>query len=363
MKRVMTFALWAMLFVAASQAQNLNLPTASKKAAVVEYIGISKVAIDYHRPGVKGREGKIYGTEGIVPYDGGKPMPWRAGADENTTIYFQDDVAINGQALKAGKYGFHIIPAETEWTLIFSKNNYSWGSYFYDAAEDVLRITVKPETCEMTEWLTYEFANQKDNSADVRLRWERKQITFTVSADVPAITIASLGKELDGAHGFRWESYVAAVQYCLAANKDIEQALAWSERALDVNFGGQENFQTLSTKAQVLDKMGKTAEAMAIIDRALPLGTVVEVHFYARSLIAQNKNEEALKVFKLNREKHPDDNFTTFVGLARGHKAVGQFKEAAQFFRKAAPNAPEGQATIYEDLAKECEAKLTKQGG
>jgi hypothetical protein len=35
-----------------------------------------------------------------------KAAPWRAGANENTTIEFSTDVKIEGQPLPAGKYGF-----------------------------------------------------------------------------------------------------------------------------------------------------------------------------------------------------------------------------------------------------------------
>ncbi len=362
MKKITT-TLLAVLFTAAfSQAQNITLPPASKKASVSEWIGLTQVTIDYHRPGVKGREGRIYGDGGIVPYDGSNPMPWRAGADENTTIYFENDVTINGQALKAGKYGFHIIPAETVWTLIFSKNNHSWGSYFYDAGEDALRVSAQPETGDFTEWLAYDFVNQTDNSADVRLRWERKQVTFTVASDVHAVTMASLNRELEGSNGFNPQSYTAAAQYCLQAGKDFDKALVWAERSLDPNYAGQTNFQNLSTKSMVLEKLGRTADAKAAIDQALPLGTMTELHFYGRQLIGQNKAEEAMKIFTMNREKNPTDNFTTIVGLARGNMAIGKYKEAAKYFKQAATTAPQGQAVFYEDLAKQCEEKVQSGG-
>jgi hypothetical protein len=35
-------------------------------------------------------------------------MPWRAGANENTTITFSHDVKIEGQILKAGTYALFL---------------------------------------------------------------------------------------------------------------------------------------------------------------------------------------------------------------------------------------------------------------
>src|SRR5205823_9254962 len=85
----------------------------NKKAAVIERIGLTDVTIHYDRPGVKGREGKIWGQ--LVAYgfnDLGfgtsKAAPWRAGANENTTIEFTTDAKVEGKDLPAGKYGFSI---------------------------------------------------------------------------------------------------------------------------------------------------------------------------------------------------------------------------------------------------------------
>ncbi|HFA50716.1 MAG TPA: DUF2911 domain-containing protein [Bacteroidetes bacterium] len=362
MKKVFPLLLAFLLTCPLLEAQNIKTPPASKKAAVVEYIGLTKVAVYYSRPGVKGREGKIYGKGGLVPYNGGTPFPWRAGANENTVMYFADDVTINGNALPAGKYGFHIIPSENEWTLIFSKDHDSWGSFFYNADNDALRVNVKPESCELTEWLSYDFVNQTDESADIRLRWEKKQVSFTVGVDVHAVTMAGIEKSLMGLDGFNPRSYAAAAQYCLSADKDLNKALAWSDKSIDPNSGGQKTFQTLSTRYQILDKMGKTAEAKTAMKEALDMGNMGELHFFARSFIQKGQPEMAMKIFKMNKERHPDDQFTTVVGMARGNMAIGEYNTAAKHFKMAAENAPPGQAGFYNNLAKQCEEKAQKGG-
>src|SRR6201989_322981 len=125
----------------------------NKKAMVGERIGITDVTIHYDRPGVKGREGKIWGSlvhTGFADLGFGtsKQAPWRAGANENTTIEFSSDVMIEGKPLPAGKYGFFIAYDPSECTLIFSKNTTSWGSFFYNPDEDALRVQVKPVATE-----------------------------------------------------------------------------------------------------------------------------------------------------------------------------------------------------------------------
>ena len=103
----------------------------NKKAIVGEQIGLTKITIHYDRPGVKGREGKIWGTPvvhmGFIDqgFGSAKQAPWRAGSNENTSIEFSTDVKINGQALPAGKYGFFIGYFPEESILIFSKNSHS----------------------------------------------------------------------------------------------------------------------------------------------------------------------------------------------------------------------------------------------
>lgn len=100
---------------------------------------ISKTTIiaDYGSPSVKGRT--IWG--GLVPY--GKV--WRAGANENTTVSFDKNVTIGGKELKAGKYGFFIIPnKDSDWVAIFSSVNNAWGSNKYSATNDVVRVKIAP---------------------------------------------------------------------------------------------------------------------------------------------------------------------------------------------------------------------------
>src|SRR3954467_11699958 len=150
MKRIFIGLAAFFMLQQSTTAQLTTLPNGGNKMAMVgERVGLTDVTIHYNRPAVKGRDGKIWGE--LVPFgfaDQGfgtsKAAPWRAGANENTTIEFSSDVTIEGQPLKAGKYGFFIAYDSTEATLIFSKNATSWGSFYYDQQEDALRIKVKP---------------------------------------------------------------------------------------------------------------------------------------------------------------------------------------------------------------------------
>jgi len=150
----------------------------SLQAGVTQTIGAdTEITIKFSRPGVKGRTiwGDIvpYGMYPGTKYSKDKPYPWRAGADENTTIECNNDVLINGHKLPAGKYGIHMIPSKKDWTVIFSKKNEEWGSYSYDKKHDALRISAIPEKASHQEWLTFDFENLEGSSALAFLHWEK----------------------------------------------------------------------------------------------------------------------------------------------------------------------------------------------
>jgi DUF2911 family protein len=334
-----------LVFLNFSIAQLTSLPSGgNKKASVSERIGITDVTIHYDRPGVKKREGQIWGKLIPVGYtDQGfgntKQAPWRAGANENTTIEFSDDVKIEGHDLPAGKYGFFIAYDPNECTLIFSKNYTSWGSFYYDPKEDVLQVKVKPvATDKSTEWLKYEFLDQTENSAVIALQWEKLMIPFKVEVDYNKTQIETFRKELRTDKGFTWESWDQAAQWCLQKNTNLDQALLWADSAASVSFGGDQVFQPWSTKAQLLENMGKNAEAAEVMKKAFPFASELDIHRYGRRLLQQKKTKEAFDIFKMNYDKHPND-FTATLGLARGYAALGNYKKALEFAQKAQPIA------------------------
>src|SRR5205809_1719412 len=210
-----------------SQAQSalLDLPRASQRAVVMQRIGITNITIRYHRPLVNGR--KVW-TPGIAPYG----EVWRAGANENTTIEVSDPVSVEGQPLAKGIYGLHLIPGENEWTVIFSKNSSSWGSFSYDKAEDALRVTVKPQPAEFHEALTFDFDDVKPNSTTVTLRWDKVAVPFKVEADTKEIVKQSLHNQLRGRVQYEWQSWEEAANYFLESKTNLEEALKDADRSI-----------------------------------------------------------------------------------------------------------------------------------
>lgn len=360
MKKILIACIALMSYIV-SYSQLLTAPEGgNKKAMVGERIGITDVTIHYDRPAVKGREGKIWGDlvhKGFADLGFGtsKAAPWRAGANENTTIEFSTPVSIEGQTLPAGKYGFFIAYDPAESTIIFSKNSTSWGSFFYDPKEDVLRVKVKPQSLDKSEeWLTFAFANQTNTGAIVALLWEKLKIPFKVETDYNNLQLESFRRELRSEKSFNpgWQSYNQAAQFCLQNNINLEEGLQWADNAINLPFVGEKNFVTLSTKAGYLKKLNRDTEADALMKEALPLGTVQQIHGYARQLLQQKKSKEAFDAFKVNYDKNPND-FTTQVGMARGYAAIGDYKKALGFAQKSLLKAPDnGNKTNVEKMIK-----------
>lgn len=268
--------------------------------------------------------------------------PWRAGADECTTISFSTDVTIEGKPLAAGKYGFFIALGEESSTLIFSKNTTEWGSYFYDPALDVLRVAVKQQKNQpqSVEWLAYTFSDQKENAVTVALEWERWRIPFKVEVDIKATALVSIQRQLTGSLGFDPPSLTAGAQWCLTNGVNYNQALNWINRATDPRLGGLKNFAALSTKAGILRKMDKGEEADKTMAEAVENAGVLELHGYGRQLLRDKKYPEALAIFEKNYKRN-GDTWPVHVGLARGYSANGQVGKALEHAKKALLQAPD----------------------
>ena len=355
MKKLFTLGL--LIYACHLNAQLTTPPDGgNKKAWTGEKIGLTDVTINYDRPGVKGREGKIWGD--LIPvgfidqgFGSSKSAPWRAGANENTTIEFSTDVMVEGHAIPAGKYGFFVAYAPNECTLIFSTNSSSWGSFFYNDKEDVLRVKVKPQPLDKpVEWLKYEFGDETPNSATVRLIWEKLMIPFKVEVNLINTQLASIRKELRTNKGFRWESWDQAAQWAVRNNTNLDEALLWTDSSTGPIFGGATVFQSWTTRADVLNKLGRTAEADAAMKKAMPLANMIQLHQYGKSLLAQKRNKEALDVFKMNYDKNPNQ-FTTLMGLTRGYSANADFGNALKYAKLAQPLAPDVQNKNFVETA------------
>ncbi|MCP4200988.1 MAG: DUF2911 domain-containing protein [bacterium] len=354
------FILALLLLVAPTgslSAQRLTTPPpgANQRSVVTQYLGMASVTIDYNSPDVTSpagddRTGKIWGQLvpwGIAPnpfYPGfgtAENMPWRVGANENTTITVSHDVEIESEPLAAGKYALFMAPGEDEWTIIFNRNASAWGSFFYEPDLDALQVTVKPEKTDFfREWLTFEFDDRQLDTTLAVLHWENLRVPFRVSVpNISELYHQTMTAELTGAVGFSFQNFVRASQWASQQDAYHDDAVKWADAAIAANA----NFQTISNKAQILNSVGRGEEAMETLDQAIehPTATVVLVHMAARGLQQQGQMEAANVIFRKNHERHSGEWPVDF-GMARVYSEEGNFEKALEHARIALTRAPAG---------------------
>ncbi|HUK24859.1 MAG TPA: DUF2911 domain-containing protein [Terriglobales bacterium] len=366
-----------LMFAMAAQGQEtseLSTPPNgdNERAEVSQWIGPVRISIEYHSPKVhnpadKDRTGHIWGElvhygffdEGFGPTQG---APWRAGANESTSITFSNDVKVEGKDLKAGTYALFLEVEKTgPWRWIFSRH-LGWGSYQYNAKDDALRVPVTPQDAPFTEFLTYGFDERRPDSAIAYLQWEKKRIPFKIEVpDVNGLYVAKMRQDLQSWPGFNYQDWQTAAQFCADNKINLEEALTWADKAIDGPFRGatigHEDFSTLSTKAAVLEAMGRESDADAVMQKALALPRIdaYSLYAYGMGLLRQDKKDKAMKIFIFNQQQHPQDKFWTFLGMARGYTALGDKKNAIANWQIVLQNIPanlSNRAAMYEEELK-----------
>jgi hypothetical protein len=250
----------AALFADVSSAAELQLPRPSQKAQVMQTVGLTDVTITYSRPGVKGRV--IWGD--LVPFD----KVWRTGANEATSITFSTDVKVNGQPLAAGTYSFHTIPTKSDWTVIFNKKADQWGSYSYDEKEDALRVQVKAQPHEFTEWMEFSLPDIAVDKATVALDWEKLRVAFEIQVETVEHALANARAAMASLAADDHQTAFRCASFAFQNNVAPDEARQWIDKSISI----KETWLNLRVKADMMAKEGKTAEAIQFGEKAIAVG-------------------------------------------------------------------------------------------
>jgi hypothetical protein len=248
----------ASLFAAAVASAEIKLPQASPYASVTQGIGISRITVEYHRPGVKGR--KIWG--GLVPY--GKV--WRLGANNATTIELSHPMKVAGTEVVAGRYALFAIPEAGSWTMILNRKAEQWGAFYHDPKDDVLRFRVTPEAAPHMEWMAISLLPKSDDRLEVEIRWEKVRISFPIAVDTKAMVWKQIDDELARAKPEDWEAFHNAARYALVTGERRDEAMKWIDQAMK-----KESFWNYEVKARLLHAAGRVSEAYPVMDKAKAL--------------------------------------------------------------------------------------------
>ena len=147
-------------------------PSKSPRTAAMASIGPAHVHIDYSSPSVRGRT--IWG--GLVSYG----EVWVTGAHKATSINIPADVRINGNEVKAGKYGLFTIPGQDQWTIILNTNFDQHLADDYDAKLDVLRFQVEPTVLDHIQEELKFTVTGGETKGSVSIKWEKIIVQFDI---------------------------------------------------------------------------------------------------------------------------------------------------------------------------------------
>ena len=185
MKKLLLTTFLALSVAAYSQ---FTLPAASPRQKVEQQFSMSKITVDYGRPGVKGR--KIFGD--LVPF--GKV--WRAGANSSTKITFEQSVNFGGKTVSAGTYGLFVIPTEKEWKVILNKDSQQWGAYTFDEKLNVVDVTLPVQKlAEKQEWFEIELNPVDDNAVNLVMKWDFTKVELPLKIGKPE-TVSKIVEKL-----------------------------------------------------------------------------------------------------------------------------------------------------------------------
>lgn len=256
MKQLLFLVICAGLFTTAN-AQQLKTPQPSTTQTIKQDFGLGTIELSYSRPNMKGR--KIFGD--LVPFND----VWRTGANSATTLTFTDDVTIGGTKIAPGKYGLLSIPSATEWILIITKQTDVTSPAAYKQENDVVRVKVKPVMLpKNVETFTATLANITNTSCDLQLSWEKTLVSLKITTEVDSKVMAQIAEAMKTEK----PPYYSAAVYYADNGKDLNQALAWFEKAAEQTPNA---YWVHYQRAKALAKAGKKAEAMESSKKSMQL--------------------------------------------------------------------------------------------
>ena len=251
----------ALLAFATTASAQINKPAPSPSAKLSQDVGLTKVHIEYSRPGVKGR--KIFG--GLEKYD----AVWRTGANACTKITFENNAMMAGQEVPKGTYSLFTIPKEGKtWTFILNKDTTLWGAGGYDPAKDLFRVEVAVETLPMlVETMTIDLANFHTNGADLQISWEKSRVSVPIVVDSDTLVFAEIDAKVLNAEGeISARTYYDAAMFYVEKNKDLPLAAKWLDKAVEMS---PDAFWQVYQQGELALKLGDPVKARGCMEATM----------------------------------------------------------------------------------------------
>jgi hypothetical protein len=265
--RSFLFTLLGSLLLLGAEAQ-LKTPAASPSQTIKQDFGLGSIEVSYARPGVKNR--KILGN--VVPFG----SVWRTGANNATTLQFTDEVTIGGVKIAPGKYGLLTIPTKDNWTIIISNQTDVTSPAAYKQEMDLVRLTAPVQSLKYrVENFTILIDDVKPTSCVIGLQWDKTKVSFPITTDIDEKMMKSISVAMSG----QKPPYYSAALYYLENGKNLEQALAWFDKAVQANANA---YWIQHQRANCLAKMGRKSEAIAAAEKSKELAVAAKNNDYVK---------------------------------------------------------------------------------
>ena len=277
MKKLIFSLLLTVAFSFGALAQ-IQTPAASPEQTLTQSVGLSSVTVQYSRPAMRGRA--IFGD--LVPMD----KLWRTGANKNTLVTFESDATVGGSPLKAGTYALYTVPSKDEWTVYFYTDTENWGlPKPWDENKIAAVFKVKAQSLDSSlESFTITIDKVTDSGAHLTISWENTSVAIPFGFDTESAVMQTIERTMNGpAAG---DYYQAAVYY-LNADKDINKAKTWIDKAIAMS--EKPAYWYYRQKALIYAKSGDKKGAIAAAERSMELAQAAGSQDY----VAMNKKSLA----------------------------------------------------------------------
>ena len=272
------FTLIMILTVSFAVNAQIETPQPSPFQKMEQKVGLTDITLEYSRPSMRGRE--IFGN--LVPF--GKL--WRTGANQNTIITFSTDVTIGDSNVKAGSYAMFTTPNKDSWDVVFYADTENWGTpQKWDETKVVAKVTAEVYPLPMDiETFTLSFDDLTNDSAMVGIMWEKVYVAFKIAVPTDKTVTSAIEKTMNGPSA---DDYYASARYYLEAGKDINQAVIWMNKAVEMTktepkFWWLRQQSLINAKAG--DKKGAIKAAKASLELAKKAGNADYVKMNTDSL-------------------------------------------------------------------------------
>ncbi len=249
----------------------VKTPAPSPKSTVEQMVGLTEVTVEYSRPSKKGRN--IFGD--LVPF--GKL--WRTGANKNSIVTFSDDVVIKGQTLKKGSYAIFTTPKVDMWEVVFYSDTENWGTpENWNEKNVALSTNVDAQMLSnAVETFTIGINNLDNNYGHLELSWDKTLVAVKFEVPTQKTAMASIDKVLAGPTS---GDYFSSAQYFYQSNGDLNKALEYVNKAIDLN--KDKPFWYTRQKSLIQAKLGDKKGAIETAKISLAAATAAKNDDYVK---------------------------------------------------------------------------------